>query len=299
MANVCFPLVRGRAMRVTALDGCGRPKAGACTSVVTDGFISVAFTAVTEAGTDISVTNASGKVCVREAACATLTGYTVEISMCEVNPELYAMLSGQVPVYDTAGAPVGFRVNSDRSGCDFGFALELWSSVPSVACDPGDTGAQGSFGYVLAPFVQGGTLGDFTIENAAVNFTISGAQTKTGSGWGTGPYNVVLGSGSTPAKLLTPITSGDHLHVQYTTVAPPTPSCDCAASGTRSTGGTAGTPGVYTPVDSYARTTFADLTVAPTLTASPTTAWTTGQHIILGDGSHAHWSGTAWVAGSA
>lgn len=281
-------------MRATALDGCGRPKAGACTSVVTDGFISVAFTAVTEPGEDISVTNASGKVCVREAACATLTGYTVEISMCEVNPDLYAMLSGQVPVYDIDGSPVGFRVNSDRSACDYGFALELWSSVPGVQCAEDETEAQGSFGYILVPFVQGGTLGDFTIENAAVNFTITGAQTKTGSAWGVGPYNVVPGAGGTPGKLLTPIQSGDHMHVQYTTVAPPTPSCDCEASGTAATGATAGTPGTWTPVDSYAPTTLAGTTG---ITASPTTAWTTGQYVVLGDNSKAHWSGTAWAAG--
>lgn len=283
-------------MRATALDGCGRPKEGSCTSVVTDGFISVAFTAVTEAGEDISVTNASGKVCVREAACATLTGYTVEISMCEVNPELYAMLSGQIPVYDIDGSPVGFRVNSDRSGCDYGFALELWSSVPSVACDPAIEGAQGSYGYILVPFVQGGTLGDFTIENAAVNFTITGAQTKTGSGWGVGPYNVVLGAGDTPGPLLTPIQSGDHLHVQYTTVAPPEPSCDCVSTGTEATGATAGEPGVWTPDDSWAPINFAEITG---VTATPATAWTTGQHVVLGDNSHAYWNGTAWAVGDA
>ena len=33
------------------------------------------------------------------------------------------------------------------------------------------------------------------------------------------------------------------------------------------------------------------------LTASPTTAWTTGQYVLLRDGSMAHWAGTAWVAG--
>jgi len=41
---------------------------------------------------------------------------------------------------------------------------------------------------------------------------------------------------------------------------------------------------------------FADM---GSLTASPSTAWTSGQHIVLGDGSVAHWDGTAWVTGSA
>jgi hypothetical protein len=35
------------------------------------------------------------------------------------------------------------------------------------------------------------------------------------------------------------------------------------------------------------------------LTASPLTAWTPGTYVLLGDGSYAHWSGTAWAAGKA
>ena len=38
--------------------------------------------------------------------------------------------------------------------------------------------------------------------------------------------------------------------------------------------------------------------VGTTGTAKPTTAWSTGQFITLGDASTAHWSGTAWVAGA-
>jgi hypothetical protein len=33
--------------------------------------------------------------------------------------------------------------------------------------------------------------------------------------------------------------------------------------------------------------------------ASPTSAWTTGQYVVIGDGSHVHWTGTAWVGGPA
>jgi hypothetical protein len=39
--------------------------------------------------------------------------------------------------------------------------------------------------------------------------------------------------------------------------------------------------------------------VSPTLTASPSTAWTTGQYILLGDGTTAHWTSSAWAAGPA
>src|SRR4030095_10469453 len=33
------------------------------------------------------------------------------------------------------------------------------------------------------------------------------------------------------------------------------------------------------------------------ITASPTTAWTTGQYVTLADATAAHWSSSAWVAG--
>ena len=45
MTNRTFAPIRGRVMRVTELDGCGRIKAGACTSITTDGFVTVTATA--------------------------------------------------------------------------------------------------------------------------------------------------------------------------------------------------------------------------------------------------------------
>lgn len=62
------------------------------------------------------------------------------------------------------------------------------------------------------------------------------------------------------------------------------------------TGATAGTPGFYTPTGADPLASLAALTGAnPPVVANPATAWTTGQYILLGDGSHAKWSGTAWV----
>ena len=40
-------------------------------------------------------------------------------------------------------------------------------------------------------------------------------------------------------------------------------------------------------------------TASPAITASPSTAWTTGQYAVLGDGSEAHWDGDSWEAGRA
>jgi len=62
------------------------------------------------------------------------------------------------------------------------------------------------------------------------------------------------------------------------------------------TGATAGTPGSFTPAGCAVPTTLGDVTG---LAADPATAWTTGQSVVLGDGSDASWNGTAWVAGLA
>ena len=65
--------------------------------------------------------------------------------------------------------------------------MEVWSQVPAAVCE---AGSEGSYGYFLVPFVKGGIIGDFTIANDVVNFTLSGAKSKDGSAWGVGPYDV-------------------------------------------------------------------------------------------------------------
>lgn len=62
------------------------------------------------------------------------------------------------------------------------------------------------------------------------------------------------------------------------------------------TGATAGTPGTFSPAGA---TPPANLAAMSSVTATPTTAWTTGQHVVLGDASQAHWTGTAWASGAA
>ncbi len=294
----CYSLIRGRAMRVTRLDGCGAPVPGPFSVVSSDGFISVGLTAQTEEGETISVTNAAGRVCISDVPAPKFTGYGLEIALCGVDPNLVNLLTGQPLVYDAGvgelAEAIGFRVNSGVDLDDSGFALELWSGVPAAVCEPG----QGqSYGYMLIPFVKGGVLGDYTVENGPVNFNITGANSKDGSSWGVGPFNVVPDASDDAGPLLVAIDPKDHMHVQLTTVAPPEPGCGGIPLGIEATGATAGIPATLTPANSYAP---ADLVDAGTgFVASPLTAWTTGQYVLLGDGSHAYWDATAWVVGEA
>jgi hypothetical protein len=283
-------------MRVTRLDGCGAKVLGPDSVVTSDGFVSVALTANTDAGTAISVTNAAGKVCILDEPCPTFTGYAVEVDFCGVDPALIQLLTGQPIVTDAAGnTGIGFRMNTAVDACDYGFALEVWSSVPAAACE---AGAGSSYGYFLIPFLKGGIVGDFTITNDAVNFIMTGAQSKDGSAWGVGPYDVTKDASNLAGPLNEPIDANDHLHVELVSVPPPDAACGPTALGIPATGASAGTPGDWTPANSYGAADFTELS-AGTYTASPNTAWASGEHVILRDGSLAHWSGTAWQVGSA
>lgn len=293
----CFALVRGHALRATKLDGCGNPVLGPDSVVVSEGFIQIAYTANSDAGTAISITNAAGKVCISDTPAPKFLNYTIEIQLCGVNPDLVHLFTGNPIVYDAQTTPqgIGFDVNSDVDLDSSGFALETWSGVPSDACEPG---VSAQYGYGITPFIKGGILGDFAYANDAVNFTVSGAQSKDGAQWGVGPFDVINDASGVPGPLLTPLSNKNHLRLILTSVAPPTDVCGAQALGVEATGATAGIPATLTPTNSYAPANLAAL-VADPITATPSTAWTTGQYLLLRDGSKAHWNATTWVAGPA
>jgi hypothetical protein len=66
--------------------------------------------------------------------------------------------------------------------------------------------------------------------------------------------------------------------------------------GIAATGATAGTPGIWTPAGADAPASLSALTG---LAASPSTAWTSGQYVLLDDQTQAHWTGSAWAANAA
>lgn len=224
----CWPSIRGTALRLTALDRCGRVLYGPKASLVTDGFITASLSPQNNTGTEISVVKANGQVCVYDKAPDTLKSFTVKLVLCNVNPALLGMLAGYEQVLDHGGAAVGNRISEDPP-VD-GAAVEIWSDIVGAECA---ADADGTWGYSLLPRTTGWAIsGDIEYGNSAVNVELTG-NTKKGAVWGTGPYNVVgTGStGATPGKLLTPIGSKDHYHLQLTGIAPPEPDeDDCGAT---------------------------------------------------------------------
>ncbi|GAA4711884.1 carboxypeptidase regulatory-like domain-containing protein [Nocardioides conyzicola] len=125
-----------------------------------------------------------------------------------------------------------------------------------------------------------------TIPLGAPTTTVSGTQT----------FHLPRGDWTVTATVASPSPSrsdSDHLQItapngSYTInlAIPPPPA----------TGATAGKPGSFTPAGAA---TPANLASLSGITPSPSTAWTTGQRVVLADSSTASWNGTAWVAGAA
>ena len=122
----CYSLVKGRRLRVTKLDNCYRPVFGEFSQATSKGFITVGLTAQTTDSDEVNVTTADGEKCIFEPAETSLTGYGVEVTFCQVDPELFNLITGQ-EVYIVNDEVVGFTVGTDITPAPFAF--EMWAGV--------------------------------------------------------------------------------------------------------------------------------------------------------------------------
>lgn len=301
MSSVKFPVVTGHVIRGTRLDSCGRPAWGNKTQIATEGFVSIAQTANYDDGDEITVKNARGRRCVQKDAEPELINASLDVTFCNMDPEFYTLLTGFPVIYHPiTGDAIGYRANRGVRPGDVRVALEAWTGAQgTVVCDDdGDV----PYGYLLWPFLSGGRVGDYTLENNAVTFSVTGMLTKDGSGWGLGPYDVVTDDAGDPAPLPEVIDALDHWLTQVTTIQPPESTIGLVPlddpDQSSATGVTAGAPGSFTPAGSVRPYDLTELR-ASSITASPLTAWTTGQHVILGDGSFAYWDSNSYEPGKA
>jgi hypothetical protein len=211
--------LRGRRLRATIVDANGRPIYGDNGAVVSKGWVNISYTTNVDEGESITVPNAGGETCIFEPATPSFNGFGVEAEFCEVDFALFDILTGQDAVLDANGMAIGITESTDVNLTAVNFALEVWLGATTATAPA--TGSQGQYGYVLTPFLGGGVIGDVTVENAAISFTITGMSTKNGSGWGAGPYPVELVAG-VPAQLRVPMKANDHRRIQTVEVAPPT-----------------------------------------------------------------------------
>jgi hypothetical protein len=227
MANLlCAKTLQGYSLRATRLDECGNPDFGECGFAVSNGYVQVTLTPSIEEGTRFLQYRPDGTAIINQRSTPVLNWYDVSIQFQEVDPELYNIITNN-PLYldyQTPAQTAGFVVTQD----DFAtgdFALELWMGNAEEECAPGEPLPY--YGYNLLPWVVEGHIAEDTvITNDLITFTLMG-RTRSGTPWGTGPYDVMLDELGVPAPLPTPIpTSTHHLHV-WSQLAPPDPECGC------------------------------------------------------------------------
>ena len=226
VAAVCTPFAQGRRMRVTRLDNCGNPNTtDPCGQVVSSGFVQVSVSSEVVAGVQIEPLNANGDLCFQIRSADQFARHALQIDFCDVDPTLMGIVTHTNPVFGYDGTVVGFETL--QGGATEFYALEVWMGVPGTECPPEEENPVDSLGYVLFPYVVPGALGDFTIANDAITFSVSGF-TRGGGNWGTGPYDVVAQDAANVAgPLIDPITADVHAHIQWTSIPAPAAFCGC------------------------------------------------------------------------
>lgn len=213
-------------VRLTRLDSCGRPVCGADNSIAFDCLSSLAMNVNSEDGTDVEYKAANGKVCGFKRGCPTFRGYDIELNFYGVSPEILEITTGNPVVFGYDGTPIGY--DDCDIQCDTGFAIEGWAEVLGEDVCVTDGLATGQWIYFLLPWVTNGLLGDIEVGSEAVTLTMQGS-TRSGGGWGVGPYNVLEQNALlTPGPLLTPLGSTCHRRIITTRIAPPTADCEYA-----------------------------------------------------------------------
>lgn len=216
--------VRGKRMRLTRLNNLyGPDTVGTQAMGISSGFVSAKIAPQYDDGQKVQQFNANGDLSINEPGQVTLLNVQADLLFVGVDPDLFTLITGQQEVLDGTGAGVGMQL-AGGIPVTYGFALEVWTGVAGNSATVA-AGQGTAWGYLLLPFLYGGKVSDFTIENGAANFTLA-TVSREGSTWGAGPYNVVdtnaSGTGpATPGKLTTVIGAKTHTHLQYTTIAPP------------------------------------------------------------------------------
>lgn len=224
--SVTYPLVRGKVARFTLLDQCGFPVVTKGT-YTTEGFVQVASTKNYDAGDEIKVRLANGRIGVHEVGQQTFLNYSIEIDLVKINPGVLTMLTGDAAVLDWNTTIVGWE-ETELVAVNANFALEVWTATAGVRCSAGSLVS----GYMLYPFITQATMDIDPISDKEITVAIKGVSEGNPS-WGKGPYG---GTGAsipgpvasdvlnTPSRLLLPVNAAAHRHFELTPIAPPVAS---------------------------------------------------------------------------
>jgi hypothetical protein len=170
--------IQGASIRVTRLDAAGNLGTNPGDSYTTSAFMRLSFTPEYEQGDEIVEKSANGVICVSYRAPDTLKRVTMELAICEPDPELTQLISGGLLLRKNIGtfaAPdrksIGWAspaVGDDPAG--LGVAIECWS----FAVADGKRAASLPYFHWVFPYARLRQSGDRVIENGMIATTFEG-----------------------------------------------------------------------------------------------------------------------------
>jgi hypothetical protein len=170
--------IQGVSIRVTRLDAAGNLLNGAGDSYVTSAFMRVSFTPEYEEGDEITEKNANGIVCVTYKSPDVLKRITMELAICEPDPEISNLISGGLLLRKNLGTfanpdnkSIGWAspgVGDDPAG--FGVSIEVWSH----AIKDGKKSSTLPYFHWVFPYAKLRQSGDRVIENGMLATTFEG-----------------------------------------------------------------------------------------------------------------------------
>lgn len=228
MGSECYAMTRGRVIRVTRLSDRGR--FGSPTQFTTSKTVAtVRVNEVTEAGSSGVLTSEHEERRLRLIRPDQMIRHSVDIDFLRTEPTTFNMIAG-VPIVRTGDGfgeiafgedPMGDGVGNGGGGFDLdtrtkptAFALEVWTKLAGQVCEDGSP----KWGYTLFPYLRGGRITGFTFHNGLVNFSLVGAQSRRGSRWSVGPYDLE----GDFKRLVNPVSRNTSFRTTVVTGQPPT-----------------------------------------------------------------------------
>lgn len=226
MPSECLPMLQFDGIRVTRQNVCGVNSNTGCDYATSESVVTLAMTKQYQDRQEYLQLNGRGRICVDQTVERQLRWIDWELTLCNVDPDLVNIITGEPLVLSDAVVPVSIGWSTTETGpLNSFFGMEMWVNT-------GDDCPAGvlKYGYMVMPRNVGATVNGLTLENGNINVTISG-RTKRSSPWALGPYNVriieaVLNLGL-PAPLLTAITTAEHMRQFWTALGPPPGACGC------------------------------------------------------------------------
>jgi hypothetical protein len=170
--------IQGVSVRVTRLDASGNLLNNPGDSYTTSAFMRLSFTPEYEDGDEITEKSANGTICVSYKAPDTLKRVTLELAICEPDPEMTELMSGGLLLRKNMGTyaspdrkSVGWSspgIGDDPSG--YGVAIECWS----FAVKDGKRAASLPYFHWVFPYCRMRQSGDRVIENGMLASTFEG-----------------------------------------------------------------------------------------------------------------------------